>query len=147
MKRILTGGIFLLLIVSLRAQNYEQPEFIGDPGIDSLINLHKAQNQKYPYIDGFRIQIFKETGNYALDSAWSVKTRFEEKFVGTHAYISFREPYYRVRVGDFRTRLEALKFLDKVKSVYPYAWEIKDKIRFKPESEESLQPPNNSNHE
>ncbi len=147
MKKFVAGAIMLLVSVSLWGQEYGEAQFTGDHRIDSLIRLHKMQNLKYPYITGYRIQIYKETGNDALDSAWSVKTRFEETFEGTKAYISFREPYYRVRVGDFRTRLEALKFLDKVKRVYPYAWEIKDKIRFKPETEESMQPPNTPNHE
>ena len=38
--------------------------------------------------------------------------------------------YYRVRVGDFRTRLEAEKFLRKISRKYPGAWVIQDYINF-----------------
>ncbi len=140
MKNSLIITIFLFATIIIKAQNNVGNEFIGDVRIDTLIHLHKLQNRNFPYISGYRIQIYKETGNNALDSAWSEKIRFEKKYYGIHAYISFREPYYRVRVGDFRTRLDALRFLDKIKRYYPYAWDIKDKIRF--DNKEEIKPPN-----
>ncbi|HRZ76622.1 MAG TPA: SPOR domain-containing protein, partial [Bacteroidales bacterium] len=39
---------------------------------------------------------------------------------------------YKVRVGDFRTRLEAEGFLQQILTEYPGAFVIKDMIRFPP---------------
>ncbi len=144
-----TSLIFILTLFAVSIAAAQQPEkdFTGDARIDTVLMLHKMQNQKFPYIDGYRIQIYKETGNNALDSAWSAKNRFENEYPGVKAYISFREPYYRVRVGDFRTRLEAIKFLSVIRKKYPYAWEIKDKIRFEnddTDEAENNEPPNTS---
>ncbi len=103
-------------------------DFIGDVRIDSLLQMHVMQNEKFPVIPGFRIQIFKESGNTALDQALAIRDAFEKRY-GVPAYITFNEPYYRVRVGDFRTRLDAIRFLEKIKRYYPLAWEIKDDIQ------------------
>jgi hypothetical protein len=53
-----------------------------------------------------------------------------EKYSDANGYLTFDEPYYRVRVGDFRTRLEAEKFLRKISRKYPGAWVIQDYINF-----------------
>lgn len=101
----------------------------GDARIDSVLRLSYMQNVKYPTIQGYRIQIYKGAGNEALNRALTVQKNFEERY-NIKAYVTFNEPYYRVRVGDFRTRLDAIRFLNKIKSRYPLAWEIKDQIRF-----------------
>ena len=46
------------------------------------------------------------------------------------AYVSWKAPNYRVRVGDFRSRLEAEKVLQSILIGYPNAWVIKDEINF-----------------
>ncbi len=113
---------------TLVAQRMLKPDFIGDARIDTLLQLHILQNEKFPVISGFRIQIYKESGNTALDKALAIRDAFEKRY-DVPAYITFNEPYYRVRVGDFRTRLDALRFLEKIKRHYPLAWEIKDDIQ------------------
>ena len=121
-----TGSLFAqqqdsLLIV-------KKYDFIGDARIDTLLQLHVLQNKKFPVIPGYRIQIYKESGNTALDKALEIRDAFEKRY-NVPAYITFNEPYYRVRVGDFRTRLDAIRFLEKIKRHYPLAWEIKDDIQ------------------
>jgi len=129
MKIIFLITVFLISNLILFAQQMSS-EYIGDSRIDSVIMLHKLQNKSFPYIKGYRIQIYKESGNAALDSAWSIKNKFESKHPNIPAYISFTEPYYRVRVGDFRTRLDAIRFLNTIKRKYPSSWDIQDKINF-----------------
>jgi hypothetical protein len=79
-------------------------------------------------MEGFRIHIYMGSGTEALDFAEEMKTEFEEKYEDVPAYVTFAEPYYRVRVGDFRTRLEASQFLQRINRKYPNAWVIKEKI-------------------
>jgi len=113
---------------SLRVVRTVRNDFIGDIRIDTLLQMHILQNEKFPVIPGYRIQIYKESGNAALQEALTIRDKFEQRF-HVPAYITFNEPYYRVRVGDFRTRLDAIRFLEKIKRVYPLAWEIKDDIQ------------------
>jgi len=130
-KEVFVVVLFLLIAGDLFAQDSLQAartDFIGDARIDTLLQLHVLQNKKFPVIPGYRIQIYKESGNTALDKALTIRDKFEKRF-NMPAYITFNEPYYRVRVGDFRTRLEAIRFLEKIKRAYPLAWEIKDDIQ------------------
>lgn len=101
----------------------------GDARIDSVLRLDYMQNIKYPTIPGYRIQIYKGSGNNALNKALDVQKSFEHRY-NVKAYVTYNEPYYRVRIGDFRTRLDAIRFLNRIKHRYPLAWEIKDLIRF-----------------
>ncbi len=124
-------AMFLLMAGTLFAQDSLQAvheDFIGDVRIDTLLQLHELQNKKFPVIPGYRIQIYKESGNAALNNALAIRDKFEKRY-SLPAYITFNEPYYRVRVGDFRTRLDAIRFLEKIKRAYPLAWEIKDDIK------------------
>jgi len=124
--------IVVVLISNLVAQNVEEPEYVivGDERIESLVQLHIDHNIKHPVFQGYRIQILMATGNDALDITEEAKTKFLEKYPETRAYLTFDEPDYRVRVGDFRTRLEAEKFLEKIDRKYPGAWVIQDYINF-----------------
>ncbi len=121
-----TGSLFAQQQDSLLV--VKRYDFIGDARIDTLLQLHVLQNKKFPVIPGYRIQIYKESGNTALDKALEIRDAFEKRY-NVPAYITFNEPYYRVRVGDFRTRLDAIRFLEKIKRHYPLAWEIKDNIQ------------------
>ena len=123
--------VFIFFVVSYASAQTEHTgelNIYADQRIDDLLQLHIAYNETFPVLDGYRIHIFMESGNEALVTAQEVKEKFEEKNNDVPAYITFGEPYYRVRVGDFRTRLEASQFLQKINRKYPNAWVIKDKI-------------------
>ncbi|UBM62841.1 SPOR domain-containing protein [Candidatus Sulfidibacterium hydrothermale] len=128
---IMAGAGSLLAQDSIPFHRTVKADFIGDARIDTLLQMHVMQNEKFPVISGYRIQIYKESGNKALEKALEIRDAFEEKY-HVPAYITFNEPYYRVRVGDFRSRLDAIRFLEKIKRAYPLAWEIKDDIRIHP---------------
>jgi hypothetical protein len=131
-----SGLLTLLLFVAgfTFAQQHEKGKVTvyADQRIGELIELHKEYNETFPLLDGYRIQLFMETGNDALLHAERVKEQFEERYDRVPVYITFGEPYYRVRIGDFRTRLEAQQFLEKINRKYPNAWVIQDKINLPP---------------
>jgi len=132
MKRAFLIMIFTAIVIMAKAQQGNMM-VKSDPRVDSLIAIHVAHNQTYPFIEGYRIQLFKDSGNDALDAAHDMMDKFHEFFPDIPAYLSFQEPYYRVRVGNFKTRLEALEQLEKIKRKYRNVWVIKDYIRFSDE--------------
>lgn len=97
---------------------------------ESLIMLHKKVNNINNSIPGYRVQIYFESGNYSKSRAVEVKDMFESNYPGYNAYVSFNEPYYRVRVGDFRTKIEAIGFLKIIIRRYSNAFEVKDQVYF-----------------
>ncbi len=115
-------------------------EYITIPNVDSLVALHMTYGRAFPEFPGYRIQLMMESGNHALTEAQELTVEFSEQHPDVGTYITFREPYYRVRVGNFRTRLEAENFLSQITRKYPSAWVIQDDIVIP-----SLSPPLKSN--
>jgi hypothetical protein len=130
MKQYFLMIVFIVSFVSTAWAQSGDVIIKADPRVDSLLMLNIEHNKKYPFIQGYRIQIFKESGNAALDEANAMIEEFYENFPEIPAYLSFQEPYYRVRAGNFRTRLEALDNLEKIKRKYRNVWIITDNIYF-----------------
>jgi hypothetical protein len=123
--------VFLIIWTSafVQAQN---SYVIQDARVDSLVMLHKKINSNDSLVPGYRVQIFFESGNYSKDLAMQTAEEFQESYPNIRYYLSFSEPYYRIRVGDFRTLIEAKGFLMSIIGKYPAAFEVKDRIYFPP---------------
>ena len=100
-----------------------------DERIELLIqrqkNIHLADNT----IDGFRIQIFMESGNDAVEHANVAMEEFKSLYPDIPIYLIFGQPYYRLRVGDYRTRLEAEKAFQILNKDYKEAFITGDRIQ------------------
>jgi len=127
MNRFYTTLLLVFLVVALKAQN-ERAELIQDNRVDLLVDKHIFLNRHQFTLTGWRIQIFFDSGANSKKKASDALRQFSERYPETEAYLSFKEPYYRVRVGDFRTRLEAEGFLRKVQTEYPNAFATNDYI-------------------
>jgi hypothetical protein len=64
---------------------------------------------------GFRIQIYN--GN-DRNRANEVKLDFLRKYPGMRAYMTYIQPQYRVKVGDFRSRAEAHALYRELSNIY-----------------------------
>jgi len=105
-------------------------KIIQDSKVDSLLLLHKKMNEKNPHIEGWRINIFFESGNYSKKMAVDTKAKFVQTYTDVPCYVVFQEPYYKVLVGDYRTRMEAEKFLREIVAEYPNAFAVEDEINY-----------------
>jgi hypothetical protein len=122
--------VTLLIANQLIGQNSGHVVVIKNPVIDSLVQKHVALNQLQPTIDGWRIQIFFESGNNAKILANRSRDRFLEIYPDQGAYLTFNEPYYKVRVGNFRTRMDAEGFLQNIITEFPTAYIVPDNVYF-----------------
>lgn len=127
MTRSLSLILLLLLVKAASAQN-EHAELIQDKRVDLLVDKHIFLNRHQFALTGWRIQIFFDAGANSKRKASDALRSFNEKYPETEAYLSFKEPYYRVRVGDFRSRLEAEGFLRRIQMEYPNAFATNDYI-------------------
>lgn len=101
---------------------------IQDPRAEILILKHIRINQSQRTIDGFRIQLFSDSGNNSKTNAQAVYDEFILKFPRMTAYFTFKSPNYKVRVGDFRTKLDAQRFLNELAADYPNAFIVAEPI-------------------
>jgi len=115
------GFVFLIICFhSVSAQERGKVLVIKDPQIDSLIakrlELSKdSRSGSSISVSGFRVQIFS---GLERQQAYAEQSKFKVHFPAYSSYISYVQPNYRVRVGDFRTRLEAEKFINELKRYY-----------------------------
>lgn len=105
-------------------------EIIQDERIGRLVEKHRALNERQSDVDGYRLQIFFDSGNNSKKKASDAMQQFMDRYPETKAYLSFKEPYYRIRVGNFRTLIESEGFLKKIQPDYPNAFPVKEKIYF-----------------
>ncbi len=102
-----------------------------DAGVDSLINKYILINKKLNGMGGFRIQIYSSSNRNAREESGKARQEFISKFPDLISYASFAEPgYYKIRVGDFRTKTEGTKSLFKVRKIFPDAYLVPDIINF-----------------
>lgn len=80
---------------------------------------------------GYRIQLISTRD---VQEADTLSNRFEEwiesEDLGYNAqsYVFFKQPYYRVHVGDFQSKTQAADFTKLIKQEFPDAWVVPDRI-------------------
>ena len=123
-------NFFILLFLSLVTNfSFAQVTVVADPAIGLLVAKHISINEEGKGFPGFRVQIFSDSGNGARERANEKRSAFVSKYPDVPAYLDFNNPNFIVRVGDFRTKLEARKFLNTVAVDFPYSFVRKDMIQ------------------
>ena len=111
------------------AQAAGKIEIVQDSRISALVNKHQYIS-KEAKINGWRIQIFFDSGNNSKSRAFAKKGLFVARHPETGSYLTFQSPNYKVRVGDFRTRLDAEGFRQLILADFPDAFVVRDEINF-----------------
>ena len=128
MKRILCLIIFLTLVSAAVAQSYGSLNVNQDSRVETLLAKQRSLYNVDSSFSGYRIHIFMEIGNEALKHAQEVKRRFERSFPDIPIYLTYSEPYFRLRAGNFRNRVEAEKCLRRIKPRFKEAFVTSDMI-------------------
>lgn len=120
------------IIKRLQEHNPNQGKVIvkQDASISNMLDLHVLQNAKNPGMQGFRIRIFFELGQNARRNSEESMRVFMEKYQGVKVYQSYDNPYWKISVGDFRSRESAQKFYQQLLVDYPKAFIIPDWVNF-----------------
>jgi len=131
----------------LSHQTVKMEELLGrlsirqDQRITDLLVRHSQINQRKRGTEGFRLEIFFSSNSNAREQARRVKHEFNLVFPEIPAYVLFQTPNFKVRIGDFRNKSEALKSKSNIESKYPNAFIVKDNIKFPELFTESLEQP------
>ena len=128
MKRILCLIIFMAMVSLGFAQSRGSLHVDQDSRIESLIAKQRSLYKVDSSFSGYRIHIFSEIGNEALNHAKTVKSKFERAFPDIPIYLTYVEPHFLLRAGDFRNRVEAEKCLRRIKPRFKEAFVTADMI-------------------
>ena len=114
--------IFLIGFAFLGSSQEGTINIEQDVKIEQLIEIYKDANASSGY---YQIQV----GFGGHEYAQNLKSKIEIDFAGWYSKIDFKEPTYRVRLGKFKTKMEAQRKLIEVRKKYPDAFLLPQKIK------------------
>lgn len=94
---------------------------INQKGVDKLVSKYKQILKKTGGLEGWRIQlIFKDQKEEILP----YQIKFTNLYPEIPVQIAFDSPNYKLTVGNFRTRNEALKIKHQISKNFPGAYPV-----------------------
>ena len=108
-------------------------EVLQDSAVGALLQAAMQGNMELVEIDGYRVQIYSSNQQQAAKSeALELEAKIKDK-VDQTVYVLYMPPFWKVRLGDFRTYEEAKQykkiFVDQFPSVMGDTYIVKDKIQ------------------
>lgn len=116
-------GLFILIGLN----SFSQIELVKDPRVDGLIEKQReiSPPATATTMPGYRVQLTFESSKSEIDNA---RSRFVSQYPKIDTYVEFKAPYFFLKVGDFRTHLEAEKIKNEVMPQFPTCMIIKENI-------------------
>ncbi|MDR1342112.1 MAG: SPOR domain-containing protein [Prevotellaceae bacterium] len=135
MKKFAIPAIFVavfvaVFVVTVQAQG--SIEVKSHPAIERLVQKHISYNVQHPQIEGYRVRIYRDNSGNARQRSQDISESFSIQFPDIPAYRSYDNPYFKVSVGDFRTKDDALRFYVHIKRQYPTAYIVSEDINLPP---------------
>ena len=114
-------AITLIFLISFMAGHAQNGEIIieADERINELLNKQTKLNKSKDGVSGYRIQL-KNTSSQK--DANALRTGFNSAFPNLKSYLNYDAPYYKIRVGDYLTKMESQKDLNEIRKAYGGAY-------------------------
>lgn len=93
--------------------------------VDAILDTLAQRNKNIRYVQGYRIQVYVGNDRKEYDAARSFVT---QNYPELSLYPSFNPPTYRLKAGDFTTKMDAERYYQHVKSNYSASMIIADRI-------------------
>lgn len=117
----------LILLLFLAVSNVCPAQKLNNDSLALILTQrHKKVNASKMTMPGYRIQIY--FGNERI-KAQEIKSNFLQNHPKISAYMVYHQPNFKVRVGDFRTRLEAVGFLKMIEFEFKTSFIVPDDVK------------------
>ena len=100
---------------------------INEKGINALVRKYESILKAKNGIGGWRVQLMFKTKKKEIQQ---LKIAFIKLYPEIPSYLEYDTPYYRVRVGNCRTKLEAIKIQHQISKHFPSAYPVPEIINF-----------------
>lgn len=114
-------SIFLSVFVAKINAQDAKVTLSQDAQFEQLLNEKRRINSSITVNDRYKVQIY----NGDSESSKNILTDFKREYKDLDGTIIFSTPAYKVWVGNFKSRIEAERNLNQLKSKYPNALLIK----------------------
>lgn len=125
----LAGKDIFLVLPSGKAGDDVNVEIHQSDLIRNSTRQHISSNAKRNST-GYRVRIFFDNRQTARNESENTLKRFKQLFPEVAAYRIYANPYFKVTVGDFRTKTEAMSLLTRIKGAFPSAFVVKESIEY-----------------
>lgn len=95
---------------------------------DAYARYVKANGEKKR--SGYRIRLFFDNKQSARVASDTLEQGFQLRFPNIPTYRSYTNPFFKVVVGDYRTKSDAIRVLNRILPFYPQAIVVKETIYF-----------------
>lgn len=116
--------------LSKHESGWGKVSIISQNSTENIIEKHINVNKKAKGVPGYRIQVYFGSGNDAKNQANKLRTELRNAFPSFEAYLVYEEPFFKVKVGDFRTKIEAYKLFKTIQLSYPSAFIVEDLVLY-----------------
>ncbi len=120
---VIQKNIYFILLFLISLFSFSQN---NDTEMEFLLEERRIYNKSIDSDEGYRIQIFN---GLKESEARAAQSKFNNLFPEIPAYLSYDQPDWKVRVGNYKTDLDVLKDLNRIRRNYPGAFKLKAKIK------------------
>jgi hypothetical protein len=112
--------LIIMLMISFSSASAQ------DTLVNRLVERQKQINSYKMTMPGYRIQIYFG-GERAR--ANTLRNDFLQEYPDIGAYVIYQQPNFKLRVGDFKTRMEAANFLTEMQTRFAMAFIVNDEVK------------------
>ena len=100
-------SLFCLFFV-YQTTSAQEVQLNETPEVAELYKTWTNQNRSMPHLEGWRVQIMASTDRTQIEAG---RVRFRNAYPEVPAEMIHEKPYYKLKVGAFKSRLEAQAFI------------------------------------
>lgn len=111
-----SGKISIICPAALAVRLQPAPVVESEEAVETELTAAAQPNTHV----GYRVQVFDDNNvNTAKQEAQSRRQLIQSRFPELRTYVQFNSPYWRVKVGDFKTRSEAETTMLAIRQAFP----------------------------
>lgn len=136
MSRLLIIVLAFFSLNEVSAQGSDSVVVNKDPRVDLLVNKQIEINEvttrhSRSAAPGYRVLVVSSNDRKKVIEA---KTKMYREFPELKAYMMYQAPFFRLKVGNFRDRVEAEEYLANIERFFPTgAYIVTDTIEIRPD--------------
>lgn len=111
-----TGGVIIQIPQQVNSQ------------VDIALDSIAVRNKNVRYSSGYRIQVYVGNDRREVDEA---KVFIYQNFPELNTYLTFSQPTYKLKAGDFTSKLDAERYYSFIKQRYSMAMMVSERIDIK----------------
>ncbi len=100
------------------------------PAIQKLVDRHVELNATIKRLQGWRIQLISNSDRETVNQ---VKASFLQNHPNVKTYLTYQQPYFKLRIGDFADKTEAYQLMKEINPDFKGIFVVPDVVNIMPE--------------